>query len=233
MERQRCRHRAPEPGPDTIYWLEMGSERGRSERQGGQEGSGGVYSGQPSGEPQRGEGQAGQSSAAATGRHGQREGGQESGSPRGGQAGGPVQGRDVGLEKGGTVRKGKERDRKGSRERDTGRQDAKEQAERGTGKRGKGAKGRGRRVAMGTWGHRCSQGRDWVGGEVSFRQPSRQSSHHFRNHLTLRWGWCTHPHQRTSACHRKHTCSSARRPVGLRGGRREGRKKSTGGHGRG
>ena len=66
----------------------------------------------------------------------------------------------------GMVPKGKERDGRGSRERDTGRRDPKEQAARGTGKRGERAKGRGRRLAVGTWAHRCSQGRDWVGGEV-------------------------------------------------------------------
>ena len=133
----------------------------------------------------------------------------------------------------GKVRKGKERDQKGSRERDTGRQDTKEQAARATGKRGKRAKGRGRRVAVGTWGHRYSQERDPVGGKVLFRRPSRQSSDHFRHHLNLRWGWCTHPHQRTRACHRRHTYSSAHRPLGRRGGHREEREKSTGGHGRG
>ena len=62
MQRQRRRHQAPEPGPDTIYRLETGSGRGTSEGQGGQEESGGEHSGQPSGGAQRGEGQAGQSS---------------------------------------------------------------------------------------------------------------------------------------------------------------------------
>ena len=66
----------------------------------------------------------------------------------------------------GTVRKGKERDKRSSKEGDTGRQDPKEQAARGTGKRRERAKGRGRRVAVGTWAHSCSQGGDWVGGEV-------------------------------------------------------------------
>ena len=55
MERQRRCHQPPEPGPETIYRLEMGSGRGRSERQGGQEGSRGVHSGQPSRGLQRGE----------------------------------------------------------------------------------------------------------------------------------------------------------------------------------
>ena len=117
IERQRRRHQPPEPGPDTIYRLEMGPGRGRSERQGGQEGSGGVHIGQPSGGPQRGEGQAG--------------------------------------------------------------------------------------------------------------------SHHFRHHLTLGWGWCTHPHRRLRAYHRRRLCCSTRRPAGRRGGHREGRERSTGGHGRG
>ena len=38
MEHQRSRHQPPEPGPDTIYRLEMGSGRAGSVRQGGQEG---------------------------------------------------------------------------------------------------------------------------------------------------------------------------------------------------
>ena len=41
------------------------------------------------------------------------------------------------------------------------------------------------------------------------------------------------PPQRTGACWHRHTCSSARRLVAQRGGRREGREKSTGGHKRG
>ena len=49
VERQRCRHQPPEPGPDTIYRLEMGSARTGSGRQGGLKGSGGEHSGQPSG----------------------------------------------------------------------------------------------------------------------------------------------------------------------------------------
>ena len=104
MERQRRRHQPPEPGPDTIYLLEMGSGRAGSGRQGGQEGSGEVHSGQPSGGLPREEGQAGQSSAGAAGRCGQREGGQESGSQRRGQTGSAVQGRDAGLEEGGKGR---------------------------------------------------------------------------------------------------------------------------------
>ena len=34
MERQRRSRQAPEPGADPIYRLEMGSRRGRLERQG-------------------------------------------------------------------------------------------------------------------------------------------------------------------------------------------------------
>ena len=45
IERQHCRHQPPEPGPDSIYRLEMGSGRVGSGRQGGQEGSGGEHSG--------------------------------------------------------------------------------------------------------------------------------------------------------------------------------------------
>ena len=86
MEHQRRRRQAPKPGPETIYRLEMGSGRGRSERQGEQEGTGGGHNSQPNGGPQGGEGQAGRSGDAATGHHGQREGGQESGRQRSGQA---------------------------------------------------------------------------------------------------------------------------------------------------
>ena len=106
MERQRRRHQPPERGPGTIYRLEMGSGRGGSGRQGGQEGSGGEHSGRPSGWLRREEGQAGQSSAAAEGHRGQREGGQESGSQQRGQAGSAVQGRGARLEEGGEGRHG-------------------------------------------------------------------------------------------------------------------------------
>ena len=88
----------------------------------------------------------------------------------------------------GTMRKGNERDKKGSRERDRGRRVSTEYAARGTGQRGERAKGRGRRVAMGTWAHRCSKERYSDFGEGSPRQASRQASHHFHHHLTLRWG---------------------------------------------
>ena len=101
IERQRRCHQPPESGPDTIYRLEMGSVRAASGRQGGQEGSGEVHSGQPSGGLRREEGQAGESSAAAEGHRGQREGGQESGSQRRGQAGSMVQGRGAEQEEGG------------------------------------------------------------------------------------------------------------------------------------
>ena len=132
MKRQRCRHQPPEPGPDTIYWLEMGSGRGGSGRQGGQERSGEMHSGQPSGGLRREEGQAGQSNAAAEGNRGQREGGQESGSQRRGQAGSAAHGRVRDKTKAvradivGTVRKGKERDKKGFDERDTEKGDSTE-----------------------------------------------------------------------------------------------------------
>ena len=58
VERQRRRHQPPEPGGDTISWLEMGSGRTGSGRQGGQEGSGEEHSGQPRGGLRREEGQA-------------------------------------------------------------------------------------------------------------------------------------------------------------------------------
>ena len=66
----------------------------------------------------------------------------------------------------GTVRKGKEQDRQGSKGRDTGRRDSTELAARGTKQRGKKAKRKRRRVAVGTWAHRCSRKRGWDGGEV-------------------------------------------------------------------
>ena len=75
MQHQRRRRQAPKPGPATINRLEMASERGRLERQGEQEGTGGGQSSQPSGGPQGGEGHAGWSGDAAAGQHGQREGG--------------------------------------------------------------------------------------------------------------------------------------------------------------
>ena len=93
MERQRCRHQPPEPGPDTIYGLGMVPERTGSGRQGGLEGSGGERSEQPSGGIQKEGGQAEQSSAAAEGHCGQREGQQEWGSQRSGHTGSAVQGR--------------------------------------------------------------------------------------------------------------------------------------------
>ena len=77
MEHQRRHHHPPDPGPDTIYRLEMGSGRVGSGLQGGQEGSEEVHSGQPSAGLRREEGQAGQSSAALAGRSGHRKGGQE------------------------------------------------------------------------------------------------------------------------------------------------------------
>ena len=87
MKHQRRHRQAPKPGPKIIYRLEMGSGRGRSERQGEQEGTEGGHSSQPSGGPQGGEGQPGRSADAAAGHHGQREGGQEGERQRSGQAG--------------------------------------------------------------------------------------------------------------------------------------------------
>ena len=101
VERQRRRHQPLEPGPDTIYRLEMESGRTGSGRQGGLEGSGGEHSGQPSGGVPREGGQAEQSSAAAEGHRGQREGEQESGSQRSGHTGSAVQGRGAGQVEGG------------------------------------------------------------------------------------------------------------------------------------
>ena len=87
----------------------------------------------------------------------------------------------------GTVRKGKERDKRGSRKWDTGggTPRSRQQEAQAAGRKGK---GQGRRVSMDTWAHRCSEVRDWDGREVSSRQSSRLSSHHFHHHLTLRWG---------------------------------------------
>ena len=106
VERQRHHHQLPEPGPDTIYQLEMGSGRTGSGRQGGLDGSGGEHSGQPSGGMRREGGQAEQTSAAAEGHRGEREGEQESGSQRRGHAGSAVQGRGEGQEEGGKGRHG-------------------------------------------------------------------------------------------------------------------------------
>ena len=101
VERQRRRHQPPEPGPDTIYRLEMESRRTRLGRRGGLERLGGEHSGQPSGGVRREGGQAEQSSAAAEGRRGQREGEQGSGSQRSGHTGSAVQGRGAGHVEGG------------------------------------------------------------------------------------------------------------------------------------
>ena len=174
LERQRRRHEPPEPGPDTICRLEMGSGRGRSERQGGQEGSGGVHSGQPSGGLQRGEGQAGQSSAAAAGRHGQREGGQESGSQRSGQAGSAVQGRDAGLEEGGKSRhighraQGKGGGQDGLPGKGHGKARPQGAGSKGHWKAGRTGKGQGKAVGRGYMGSPVFPGKGlgWWGGVV-------------------------------------------------------------------
>ena len=100
-ERKRRRHQPPEPGPDTIYRLEMESRRTVSGRQGGLEGLAGEHSGQPSGGVRREGGQAEQSSAAAEGHRGQREGEQESESQQSGHAGSAVQRRGAGQVEGG------------------------------------------------------------------------------------------------------------------------------------
>ena len=78
MERQACRRQAPEPGPDTIYRLEMGSGRGRSERQGGQDGSGGCTADNPVADRREGKGRQGRAAkqrrcATASGRARDRE----------------------------------------------------------------------------------------------------------------------------------------------------------------
>ena len=101
VERQRRRHQPPEPGPDTIYRLEMEPGSTGSGRKGGLEGLGGERSGQPSGGMRREVGQAEQSSAAAEGHRGQREGGQERGSQRSGHTGSEVQGKGAGQVEGG------------------------------------------------------------------------------------------------------------------------------------
>ena len=101
VERRRRRQQPPEPGPDTIYRLEMESGRTGTGRQGGLEGSGGEHSGQPSGGVRREGGQAEQSSAAAEGHHGQREGEQESWSQQSGHTGSAVQVTGAGQVEGG------------------------------------------------------------------------------------------------------------------------------------
>ena len=161
MERRCRRHQAPEPGPDTIYRLVMRSGRGRSGRQSGQEGSGGVHSGLPSGRPQRGEAQAGQSSAAEMGRKGQRQGGQEIENQRSGQAGSAVQGRDAGLEEGGKTRlsghsaQGKEEGQDELQGRGHGK----------AGRQGAGSKGHRKAGRVGK-GHRKAVGREYMGSPV-------------------------------------------------------------------
>ena len=101
VERQRGRQQPQEPGPDTIYRLEMESGRTGSGRQGGLEGLGREHSGLPSGGMKREGGQAAQSSAAAEGHRGQREGEQDSGSQRSRPTGSAVQGRGAGQVEGG------------------------------------------------------------------------------------------------------------------------------------
>ena len=194
LERRRRRHQPPEPGPDTIYRLQMESGSTRSGRQGELERSGGEHSGQPNGGVRREGGQAEQSSAAAEGRRGQREGEQGSGSQRSGHTGSAVQGRGAGQVEGGKGEhsghgtQGKGAGQAGVQGKGHGQANSTEWAARGTGQRGGKAKGKGRRVAVGTWAHRCSRGRHWDGGEVSSCQPSHQSSCHSHRHLTQRWG---------------------------------------------
>ena len=106
VERQSRRHQPPEPGPDTIYWLEMESGRTGSGCQRGLDGLGGEHSGQPSGRVRREGEHAEQGSAAVEGHRGQREGGQESGGHRSGHTGSAVQGRGAKQVEGG---KGKHR----------------------------------------------------------------------------------------------------------------------------
>ena len=156
------------------HHLMIRSGRERSERQGGQEGAGGVHSGQPIGGPQRGEGQAGQSRAAATGHHGQREGGQERGSERSGQAGSAVQGRDAGLEEGGkswhiwhrTQGKGEGQEGlQGKRHEKAGHQGAGSKGHRKAGRAGKGQRKAGGPGYMGSPVFR-GKGFGWWGGVV-------------------------------------------------------------------
>ena len=101
MERQLRRHQPPEPGPDTIYRLEMEPGRTGLGRQGGLEGLGGEHSGQHGDGVRREGGRAEQGSAAAEGHRGRREGEQERGSQRGRRTGSAVQGRCAGQVEGG------------------------------------------------------------------------------------------------------------------------------------
>ena len=66
---------------------------------------------------------------------------------------------------------------------------------------------------MGTWAHRCSKGRDWDVREVSSCQPSRQSSHHFHHHLTLRWS--------SSRAHVQQRLQAGGTTFGVQGGKGE------------
>ena len=101
VERQRRRHQPLEPGPDTIYRLEMGSGRTGSGRQRGLERLGGEHSGQFSGGVRIEGGQTEQSSAAAEGRRSQRGGKQESRSQQSGHTGSATHGRGAGQVEGG------------------------------------------------------------------------------------------------------------------------------------
>ena len=185
MERQLCRRQPQKPEPDTIYRLEMGSGRGRSERQGEQEGTRGGHSSQPHGGPQGGEGQAGPSSKAAAGRQGQREGGQESGRQRSGQAK-AVQGRGTGRQESGKNRHGEQGAREIGEElqgRGQGKAGHQGAGSKGQGKAGQADKGQRKVGGGGYMGSPVFPERNWMdGGGVSSHLPSRR----FRQHLTLR-----------------------------------------------
>ena len=174
MERQGHRHQPPEPGPDTIHWLEMGSGRAGSGRQGGQEVSEEVHSGESSGGLRREKGQEGQSSAAAAGCRGQWEGGQESGSQRHGQAGSAVQGRDVGLEEGSKGRhsgqgaQGKGAGLEGRQGKGHGKSGLHGVDSKGHGAAGRKGKGQGKGAGHGYMGSQVFPGKGlgWWGGSV-------------------------------------------------------------------
>ena len=238
VERQRRCRQPPEQGPDTIYRLEMEPGRTGSGCQGGLEGLGGERGGQPSGGMRREVGQAEQSSAAAEGHRGQREGEQERGSQRSGHTGSAVQGKGAGQVEGGKGKQsGHSTQGRGARQEELQGKGHRKAGLQGVGGKGHGTTGRQDRGQGKDTGHRYmsspvfpGKGSGWWGGVVPPAVPPIVPP---LAPPPYRWGWCTHPRQPTRACSHRHTCSSACRTVGQRGGRRKGRVKSTEGRGRG
>ena len=88
---------------------------------------------------------------------------------RGGQAeqsSAAVQGSGAGQVEGGKGKQGKGATQQGLQGKGQGRARLHGVGGKGRGEWGDKGRGRGRGVALGTWARRCSQGRDWDGGEV-------------------------------------------------------------------